>query len=64
MRTTLSIDDDVIERARAVAGKLSTPFKTVVTKLFVLAWTKWNNQRSSVATKRNLTKWASGTAAI
>jgi len=30
MRTTLSIDDDVIERARAVAGKLNTPFKTIV----------------------------------
>ena len=30
MRTTLSIDDDVIERARAVAAKLRTPFKAVV----------------------------------
>jgi hypothetical protein len=30
MRTTLSIDDDVIERARAIAGKLNTPFKTIV----------------------------------
>ena len=30
MRTTLSIDDDVMERARAVATKLSTPFKKVV----------------------------------
>jgi len=30
MRTTLSIDDDVLERARAVAAKLGTPFKTVV----------------------------------
>ncbi len=30
MRTTISIDDDVIERARAVAAKLSTPFKTVI----------------------------------
>ena len=30
MRTTLSIDDDVMERARAVAAKLRTPFKTVV----------------------------------
>ena len=30
MRTTLPIDDDVIERARAVAAKLNTPFKTVV----------------------------------
>ena len=30
MRTTLSIDDDVIERARAVAAKLSTPFKTII----------------------------------
>jgi len=30
MRTTLSIDDDVIERARAIAAKLNTPFKTVV----------------------------------
>jgi len=30
MRTTLSIDDDVLERARTVAAKLSTPFKTVV----------------------------------
>ena len=30
MRTTLSIDDDVIEWARAVAAKLRTPFKVVV----------------------------------
>ena len=30
MRTTLSIDDDVMERARAIAAKLSTPFKTIV----------------------------------
>ncbi|MBM3710433.1 MAG: BrnA antitoxin family protein [Actinobacteria bacterium] len=30
MRTTISIDNDVIERARAVAEKLGTPFKTVV----------------------------------
>ena len=30
MRTTLSIDDDVMERARALAAKLGTPFKTVV----------------------------------
>jgi hypothetical protein len=30
MRTTISIDDDVMERARAVSAKLRTPFKTVV----------------------------------
>ena len=30
MRTTLSIDDDVLERARAVAAKLRTPFKAIV----------------------------------
>lgn len=30
MRTTLSIDDDIMERARAVAAKLGTPFKRVV----------------------------------
>ncbi len=30
MRTTLSIDDDVMERARVIAAKLSTPFKTIV----------------------------------
>ena len=30
MRTTLSIDDDVMERARAVAAKLRAPFKMVV----------------------------------
>ena len=30
MRTTLSIDDDVMERARAVAAKLSIPFRAVV----------------------------------
>jgi hypothetical protein len=30
MRTTISIDDDVLERARAVATKLRTPFKTVI----------------------------------
>ncbi len=30
MRTTLSVDDDVMERARAIAAKLSKPFKTIV----------------------------------
>ena len=30
MRTTISIDDDVLERARAVAAQLRTPFKTIV----------------------------------
>ena len=30
MRTTLSIDDDVMDRARAVAAKLRTPFRTIV----------------------------------
>jgi hypothetical protein len=30
MRTTLSIDDDVIDRARAVAAKLRKPFRTIV----------------------------------
>jgi hypothetical protein len=30
MRTTLSIDDDVLDRARAVASKLRTPFRRVV----------------------------------
>ncbi len=30
MRTTLSIDDDVIDRARAVAAKLRMPFRTIV----------------------------------
>jgi hypothetical protein len=30
MRTTLTIDDDVLDRARAVAQKLHTPFRHVV----------------------------------
>jgi hypothetical protein len=30
MRTTLTIDNDVLERARAIVAKLRTPFKTVV----------------------------------
>ena len=30
MRTTLPLDEDVLEKARAVAGKLRVPFKTVV----------------------------------
>lgn len=30
MRTTLTIDDDVLERAREIAAKLRTPFKAVV----------------------------------
>ena len=30
MRTTISIDDDVMERARGIAAKLSTPFKTII----------------------------------
>jgi hypothetical protein len=30
MRTTLSLDDDVIEKARAVAAKLRKPFRAIV----------------------------------
>lgn len=30
MRTTLSIDDEVLERARAVTAKLNAPFKAVI----------------------------------
>jgi len=30
MRTTLNIDNDVLERARALSAKLGTPFKTVI----------------------------------
>ena len=30
MRTTLTIDDDVLDRARAVAERLDTPFRQVV----------------------------------
>ena len=30
MRTTLSLDEDVLERARAAAARLKIPFKTVI----------------------------------
>jgi hypothetical protein len=30
MRTTLDIDDDVLDRARSVAAKLKAPFRRVV----------------------------------
>jgi hypothetical protein len=30
MRTTINIDNDVLERARAISTKLRTPFKTVI----------------------------------
>jgi hypothetical protein len=30
MRTTLALDEDVLEKARAVAGQLRLPFRTVV----------------------------------
>jgi hypothetical protein len=30
MRTTLNIDDDVLERARALSAKLHSPFKKVI----------------------------------
>lgn len=30
MRTTLALDEDVLEKARTVAGALRIPFKTVV----------------------------------
>ncbi len=30
MRTTLSIDDDVLDRARAVAAKMRRPFRAVI----------------------------------
>jgi hypothetical protein len=30
MRTTLTIDNDVLDRARAISAKLRKPFKTVI----------------------------------
>jgi len=30
MRTTLTLDDDVLDKAKAVAAKLRTPFRRVV----------------------------------
>jgi len=30
MRTTINIDNDVLERARAISSELRTPFKTVI----------------------------------
>ena len=30
MRTTLTLDDDVLDKARALAAKLHTPFRRVV----------------------------------
>ena len=30
MRTTLSIDDDVLDKAKAVAAKLNLPFRRVI----------------------------------
>jgi hypothetical protein len=30
MRTTLTIDDDVLDRARLLAGRLRTPFRRVI----------------------------------
>ncbi len=30
MRTTISIDDDVLERARSAAARIGVPFKTVI----------------------------------
>ena len=30
MRTTLTIDDDVLDRARAIAARLHSPFRRVV----------------------------------
>lgn len=30
MRTTLSLDDDVVDKARQVAARLSVPFRAVV----------------------------------
>jgi len=30
VRTTLNLDDDVLDRARSVAGRLGTPFRQVV----------------------------------
>ena len=30
MRTTITIDNDVLERARTISAKLNTPFKKVI----------------------------------
>ena len=30
MRTTISIDDDVLERARSAAARIGVPFRTVI----------------------------------
>jgi hypothetical protein len=40
MRTTLSIDEDVLDRARKAAGRLRLPFKTVVNEALRLGLEK------------------------
>jgi hypothetical protein len=40
MRTTLALDEDVLERARKAAGRLHLPFKTVVNEALRLGLTE------------------------
>ncbi len=40
MRTTLPLDEDVLQKARAVAGQLRVPFKTVVNEALRLGLTE------------------------
>jgi len=57
MRTTLSIDDDVMERARALAAKLRTPFKTVVNETLRAGLEKVELPTKQRRYKQNLTQW-------
>lgn len=44
MRTTLSLNEDVLEKARAMAGQLHVPFKTVVNEALRLGLSEVENQ--------------------
>ncbi len=55
MRTTLNIDDDVLERARALSAKLHSPFKKVINEALRAGLEqveKPANQRPYVTTPR------------
>ncbi len=51
MRTTITIDDDVIERARSISKKMGTPFKTVINKALRKGLSKVEQQAKQRAYK-------------
>jgi len=57
MRTTLSIDDDVLEKAKSAAAKTRLPFRTVINEALRAGLRRWQRRPDAVPYQTKPTSW-------